>query len=71
MFINPIKKSSYSDLYKDAKVFSCGCREWALTKRDLKVNADFSEAEFNLIHECSKIKVWQAKLGLHRGFARS
>lgn len=64
-----LENSEYGNLYRDAKNFSCGCRDWILTAKDKKVEKDFSEERFKIIHECSKIKVWQA--GLVRAFTRN
>ena len=60
--------SNYQDLYKNAKIFSCGCREWTITDKDLK-NEEPDQKDY-LCHTCDKIKVYQKHGEVRRLFIR-
>ena len=50
------------------KEFNCGCRNWVISWMDKQTVEEFNDPEYNLIHECGSLKVWQEKKGLKRVF---
>ena len=63
-----ILDKKYQSLYDNAKIFSCGCREWTLTDKDFTNQPP--EPKDYLVHTCDKIQVWQKHGDIKRLFIK-